>query len=125
MHKVLISAGILAACGALAMSRAAAAQGFGQVTFGAAPATPASATPAPDAKPAGKDVSGVTVTGKKSTATDFSSKELVCHSEPVLGSLFPNKVCATRGELALRRQNDQEVARRFESGLRDGQGNTH
>ena len=116
----LIAVGF-AALGLLAAAGSVRAQGFGQVTFGAAPATPAPA----DAKPAGKDVSGVTVTGKKSAGVDFGSSEVVCHSEPVLGSLFPTKVCATRGELALRRQNDPEVARKFSSGMTDGQGNTH
>jgi hypothetical protein len=117
MRKTLIAVGFLAASSLMAFGGPAAAQGFGQVPIAAAP---------PEAPaPGGKDVTGVTVTGKKPTATDFSSKEVVCHSEAVIGSLFPKKVCATKGELALRRQNDQEVARRFENGLRDGQGNTH
>ena len=118
MRKTLIAVGFLAAASLMASSGPVAAQGFGQVTFGAAPATPA---PAAD----GKDLSGVTVTGKKPTAVDFGAKEVICHSEPVMGSLFPKKVCATRGELALRRQNDQEVARRFANGVQDGAGNTH
>lgn len=121
MRKQLIALGFAMTCGLLASASPAAAQGFGQVTFGTAPATP----PAAETPPGGKDLSGVTVTGKKSTAVDLGAKEVVCHSEPVLGSMFPKKVCATKGELALRRQNDQEVARKFTSGMLDGQGTQH
>ncbi|MGZ6040413.1 MAG: hypothetical protein ACXWKR_17220, partial [Phenylobacterium sp.] len=107
MHKTLIVVGIIATSAGFSLSGGAAAQGFGQVPIATDPAPPA---------PGGKDLSGVTVTGKKSTAVDLGAKEVVCHSEPVLGSMFPKKVCATKGELALRRQNDQEVARKFSSG---------
>jgi hypothetical protein len=123
MDKLLIALGFAASCGLLASASPAAAQGFGQVTFGTAPATP----PAAETPPGGKDLSGVTVTGKKakSTSVDLGDKEVVCHSEPVLGSLFPQKICATKGELAIRKQNDQEVARKFSSGMLDGAGNQH
>ena len=121
MRKTLIAAASLAASSLLAFGGAGQAQGFGQVTFGAVPAAPA-----PDAaKPTGHQVDSVTVTGKKSTAVDLGAHEVVCHSEPVLGSMFPKKVCATRGELAERRQNDQDVARKFTSGMLDGSGTQH
>jgi invasion protein IalB len=67
---------------------------------------PAAAAPAPAA---GRDLSGVTVTGK--TKPDENSKEVVCHSETVLGSMFPKKVCASRQAFTERRREDQKWLR--------------
>ena len=103
-----IAAGFAAALG-LVVAGTAGAQGFGQVTFGTAPATPA----ADAAKPPGKNLEGVTVTGKKQAEADKDPNEVLCHSEAVIGSLFPKKVCGTRREIAERRQHDQEVTDAF------------
>jgi hypothetical protein len=119
MRNILIAAGILATAGLLALGGPAAAQGFGRVTIGALPPETSAA------KPAGNDVEGITVTGKKQAEADKDPNEVLCHSEPVLGSLFPAKICATRRELAERRRNDQEVARKFEDENVDGAGKTH
>jgi hypothetical protein len=79
----------------------------------AAPAATPSAPPA--AAPAGSgSVSPVTVTSKKPAAVDLDPNQEVCHSEPVIGSLFPKKVCATRRELSDRRQHDQDVVQEFQ-----------
>ncbi|HLZ76099.1 hypothetical protein [Phenylobacterium sp.] len=74
----------------------------------AAPAsTPVSA---PTAAPATHAVSPVTVTsGRKASAPDPA--EMICHKEPVIGSLFPKEVCARRDEIAERRRVDQATTR--------------
>lgn len=74
----------------------------------AAPAADGATPPTPS-KPA-TAVSSVTVTSKAKDADDASANQVVCHSEPVIGSLFPKKVCATRRELSERRQQDQQNA---------------
>jgi hypothetical protein len=56
----------------------------------------------------------VTVTGKKAAEVDLSQAEVVCHSEAVIGSLFPKKVCASRRELTERRREDQQVVKDFQ-----------
>lgn len=74
-----------------------------------AQAEPSAAPPAPKAP---NSVSGVTVTGeaaKKRAPPD--PKEVVCHKEAVLGSLFPKQVCAQRQELAQRKREDQKDLR--------------
>ncbi len=77
-------------------------------------ATPA-ATPAPaETPPAASTVSPVSVTGKKQAAVDKNPNEVICHSEAVIGSLFPKKVCASRREMDERRANDQKVAADFQ-----------
>jgi hypothetical protein len=121
MRNTLIAAGVFATAGLLGLAGPAAAQGFGQVTIGTLPPSPAPSA----AKPGGNQVEGVTVTGKKQAEADKDPNEVICHSEPVMGSLFPAKVCASRRELSERRQHDQEVARKFSSGLVDGAGNSH
>ncbi len=117
MRRDLILAGLLAA--ALALAGPAAAQGFGQVTFGTAPAAPGAApSAAPTAgAPAGNNLDGVTVTGKKQAEVDKDPSQVLCHSEPVMGSLFPKKVCASRRDIAERRQSDQALVRYFERGV--------
>jgi hypothetical protein len=76
-------------------------------------AAPAVSMPAPTAvaagAPASSSVSPLTVTGKKAD----SEKEIVCHTEPVLGSLFPKKVCASRQAIAERTREDQEQVREW------------
>jgi hypothetical protein len=121
MRNTLIAAGVFATAGLLALGGPAAAQGFGRVTIGTLPPSPTASA----AKPGGNQVEGVTVTGKKQAEADKDPNEVLCHSEPVLGSLFPAKVCATRRELSERRRNDQEVARKFEDENVDGAGKTH
>jgi hypothetical protein len=74
-----------------------------------AQAAPETTPPAAAAPPPAGSVSPLTVTGKKAEA----EKEVVCHSEPVLGSLFPKKVCATRQALAERTREDQERVREW------------
>ena len=36
---------------------------------------------------------------------------MICHKEPVIGSLFPKEVCARRDEIAERRRVDQATTR--------------
>ena len=85
--------------------------------FQAAPAaTPVPAKTAPAAE-TGHAVSGVTVTAKTPKSEEAAQNTVVCHSEPVLGSLFPKKVCATVRETADRKKNDQEVARDFQRSI--------
>jgi hypothetical protein len=73
------------------------------------------ATPSPAAAPpAASTVSPVSVTGKKQAAVDKDPNEVICHSEAVIGSLFPKKVCASRREMEERRTNDQKVAADFQ-----------
>ena len=106
MRKALIAAGFLAACGLLALGRSAAAQGFGQLVFGTT--TPPGPPPPGAAKPAGHDLDGVTVTGKRVPESQRDPTEVLCHEEAPIGSRFPVKVCATRRQFAERRQMDQE-----------------
>src|SRR6202000_2856612 len=75
----------------------------------------ASGAPAvtPGAPSAAPPVSSVTVTGK----SDLDKKadhqnEVVCRSETVLGTLFPKRFCATRGEMAERTRQDQDQLRK-------------
>jgi len=84
---------------------------FFQAAPAAAPApTPVNA-PAPDPN---RTVSGVTVTGKTKQSEEAAQNVVVCHNEPVLGSMFPKKVCATVRENKERQRNDQEAARDFQ-----------
>jgi len=79
----------------------------------AAPAADSTAGPsaAPPAAKAPNSVSGVTVKGEKPKKSAPDPKEVVCHKEPVLGSLFPKEVCAQRQELAQRTREDQKDLR--------------
>ena len=110
MRKLLISMGFAVAFGVMAAGPAA-AQGFGQVTFGTTDAAgkPTSAA-APSATPpaAGHDVDSVTVTGKRIPESQKDPNEVLCHEETPIGSRFPQKICATRRAYAERRQMDQE-----------------
>jgi hypothetical protein len=83
------------------------------VLFAQAEPAAASAANPPAAAPTPGAVSPVTVTGKKKTQAD--PNEVVCHSEPVLGTLFPKRVCATRQEIADRRNVDQASTRQSQA----------
>jgi hypothetical protein len=82
---------------------------FMQAAPGAAPATDSAAAP-----PRSSAVSPLTVTGKKAAAVDLSQSEVICHSEAVIGSLFPKKVCASRREINERRLQDRQVVEDFQ-----------
>jgi hypothetical protein len=97
--KVLFAAAVLLA---------PAAPVFAQTTEPAAAAAPPAPPPAPKS---GKDLGGVTVTGKKVAPGAPDPKEVVCHREPVLGSLFPKEICAKREDIAQRRREDQQYVR--------------
>jgi hypothetical protein len=71
---------------------------------------PATALAAAAPAPANKDVSGVTVTAKKA-AGGLDQKEVVCHKEQVLGTLFPKEICARREDIAERKRVDQASTR--------------
>lgn len=80
-----------------------------------APANPAPANPAPTpASAPTANASGVTVIGPKPLTAEQQKKIVVCHEEPVLGSHFPKKVCATQQALEDRQRDDQQVARDFQ-----------
>jgi hypothetical protein len=85
-------------------------------------ATPNAASgAAPSAAPAGSSaVSPLTVTGKKPHAVDLDPNQTICHSESVVGSLFPKKICATRRELAERRQQGQDQTDTFQRSPMNG-----
>ena len=73
------------------------------------------------AAPAGSHaVSPLTVTGKKPQTVDLDPNQLICHSESVVGSLFPKKICATRRELAERRQQGQDQTDTFQRSPMNG-----
>jgi hypothetical protein len=86
----------------------AAAALFMQVTPAAVQA-PAAAAP-----PGSSAVSPVTVNGKKAAAADLSQSEVICHSEAVIGSLFPKKVCASRREITERKREDRQTVEDFQ-----------
>jgi hypothetical protein len=104
----LIAVGFAATLGLLAGP--AAAQGFGQVTFGTAPGAAPTPTPASTdaAKPAGNNVDGVTVTGKRIPDSQKDPNEVLCHEEVPIGTRFAKTICATRRAYAERRQWDRE-----------------
>lgn len=77
----------------------------------AAPATPPQAAEPP--KTAATSVSPLTVEGKKSAAED--GKTMQCHSEILLGSSIPRKVCARKEEFAERKREDQQRVREWQA----------
>jgi len=66
----------------------------------------ASASPPPSAPGA---------TAAVAPAKAQKSDELICHSEEVLGTRFPKKICYTRSELADRSRQDQENLNHMQS----------
>jgi hypothetical protein len=106
MGRLLISMGFVATFGLLATAAPAAAQGFGQVTFGST--APPAPTPAEAAKAPGHELDGVTVTGKRIPESQKDPTEVLCHEEIPIGTRFPKKVCGTRRQFTERRQLDQE-----------------
>lgn len=56
-------------------------------------------------------VSPVIVPGRKSPEPVKLQNEMVCQSEPVLGTLFPKRICATRQEATERQRWDQKETR--------------
>jgi hypothetical protein len=95
---------------------------FAVVLAQAAPAAAPDTAPAAAKPAAGKDLSGVTVTGRKTARDDVDPKEVICHSELPIGSRFAVKVCARREDVAERRFVDQMEVRRM-TALRPGSGN--
>ncbi|MFI4965087.1 MAG: hypothetical protein ACHP9T_06940 [Caulobacterales bacterium] len=78
----------------------------------------AQAAPSAAQAPAARTASGTPnvvapVTVERKRAPDAAAKEVVCHTEPVLGSLFPKKICASREAFAERRREDQEQLREW------------
>jgi hypothetical protein len=110
MRKVLIAMGFAAICGFSAVAAPAAAQGFGQVVFGSTTAPP---TPPAAGKPAGNDVDGLTVTAKRLPDSQKDPGEVLCHDEIPMGTRFPVKVCAKRGDYADRKQIDDMELRKW------------
>ena len=80
------------------------------VLYQAAPAAapPASAAPATSAK----DVTSVVVTGKRPKTDIGDGKEVICHNETVLCTLFPKRSCARREDILDRKRADQAEVRR-------------
>jgi hypothetical protein len=68
-------------------------------------AAPGAAAAAPSST-----VSPVTVNGSP-TAVKAHGSEMVCRDEPVLGTLFPKRICASRDQFAERQREDQKEAR--------------
>lgn len=71
--------------------------------------TPAEAAAAPN----GKTVSPLTVSPQAKPKPQVSKNTVVCHEEPVLGSHFPKKICATVAQFDERRAQDQEQLREW------------
>jgi len=115
MRNTLIAVGYFAA---IAICGPAAAQGFGTVAIGAAPPDPPAQAAA---KPAGT-VSGVTVAGQKTADKGKDPNEVICHSTTPIGSRFPVKTCARRGDVAAQTADGQTLTRQMTT-LRPGSGN--
>jgi hypothetical protein len=64
-----------------------------------------------------KTVSPLVVTPQvqPQTNAEVQKSTVVCRTEPVLGSMFPKKVCATKGELKDRRDQDQAEVRKMQA----------
>lgn len=69
----------------------------------------------PKAAEPAKTVSPVVVTPTPLPGVEAAQSTVICKDEPVLGSLFPKKVCATRRELQQRTQQDQDEVRRIQA----------
>ncbi|MBS0332464.1 MAG: hypothetical protein JSS35_06835 [Proteobacteria bacterium] len=60
-----------------------------------------------------REVSPLVVTPEAKPNTEVTKNTVVCRTEPVLGSLFPKKICATREAREERRNLDQEQLREW------------
>lgn len=123
MRKLLIAMGFVAMTGLMAAAAPAAAQGFGQVTFGTTDAAgKPTATPPGAPTAAGHDVDGLTVTGKRIPDSQKDPDEVLCHEEVPMGTRFPKKICATRRAYAERKEEDRWTLEKL-TALRPGSGN--
>ena len=61
--------------------------------------------------PPGTTISPAEVTAPKPKAAEVKKNQLICRDEPVLGTLFPKRVCATRSEITERQRWDQKDTR--------------
>jgi hypothetical protein len=62
-----------------------------------------------------QDTKPTTVTPATSIAPKKDdTQEMVCHSEPVLGSRMPVKRCRTKGEMATRKLEDRQTVERMQ-----------
>jgi hypothetical protein len=76
-------------------------------------AAPAASPPASTARATtSKDVSSVVVTGKRPPTDIGDGREVICHNETVLGTLFPKRICARREDILDRKRADQAEVRR-------------
>ncbi|HEY3949976.1 hypothetical protein [Phenylobacterium sp.] len=71
--------------------------------------------PATAAAPSGPTASPLTVTPKVPDKVEIQKRRLVCQDEPVLGTLFPKRVCATQEEITERRRVDQAATRQAQA----------
>ena len=62
-----------------------------------------------------RSVSPVTVTPKPGESVDIAKRELVCQDQPVLGTLFPKRVCITREEMNDQRRQSQDYVRQSQA----------
>ena len=63
----------------------------------------------------GKTISPLIVTPTPQAKAVVANSTMVCHSEPVLGSMFPKKICATKSEIADRKAVDQAEVRKWQA----------
>ena len=77
------------------------------------PSAPAAGAPAPAATPP----AAATATGAAPVVKVKRDSDMICHSEMVLGSHIPNKVCYTRAEQEDRKQQDQRNLNHMQSGF--------
>lgn len=71
---------------------------------------PAAASAMVESTAPSSTVSPVTVASKRASSKGDGS-EMVCRTEPVLGTLFPKRICARRDEVAARTRLDQKEVR--------------
>ena len=74
------------------------------------PPAPATGAPAPAATPPAAAAAAPVVKVKRDS-------DMICHSEMVLGSHIPNRVCYTRAEQEDRKQQDQRNLNHMQSGF--------
>lgn len=77
------------------------------------PAALQAPAPAEAAASNGRTVSPLTVAPLPKPKVEVARDTVVCRTEPTLGSLFPKKVCMTKGQMDERRRVDQENVREW------------